>query len=62
MKMWYTVLPTVLRADMEQALHQAGAHAVAAGSMFVYFGPLKAVLINVPEEAELYETGVYQRG
>ncbi len=48
--------------DMEQALHQAGAHAVAAGSMFVYFGPLKAVLINVPEEAELYETGVYQRG
>lgn len=48
--------------DMERALHQGGAHAVAAGSMFVYFGPLKAVLINVPEEEELYETGVYQRG
>ncbi|MEG0901026.1 MAG: HisA/HisF-related TIM barrel protein, partial [Clostridia bacterium] len=45
--------------DMEQALHQA--HAAAAGSMFVYFGPLKAVLINVPEEQELYDLGIYQR-
>ncbi|MEG0741284.1 MAG: AglZ/HisF2 family acetamidino modification protein [Clostridia bacterium] len=47
--------------DMEQALHQAHAHAAAAGSMFVYFGPLKAVLINVPEEQELYDLGIYQR-
>lgn len=47
--------------DMKLALHEAGAHAAAAGSMFVYFGPLKAVLINVPEEERLYEMGVYHR-
>ena len=47
--------------DMANALHEGGAHAAAAGSMFVYFGSLKAVLINTPEESELYETGIYQR-
>lgn len=30
-----------------------GADAVAAGSLFVYKGPLKAVLINYPEKSEL---------
>ena len=33
-------------SDMKKALEEGGAHAVAAGSMFVYWGPLKAVLIN----------------
>lgn len=46
---------------MEKALHEGGAHAVAAGSMFVYFGKLKAVLINVPDEQTLFDCGVYQR-
>lgn len=47
--------------DLEKALHDGGAHAVAAGSMFVYFGKLKAVLINVPDEQVLYESGIYER-
>jgi len=46
--------------DMETVLHQAGAHAAAAGSMFVFYGPRKAVLIHVPEEKELFELGVYR--
>jgi cyclase len=32
---------------------EAGASAVAAGSMFVYHGPHKAVLINYPTQSEL---------
>jgi len=32
---------------------KAGASAVAAGSMFVFYGPLKAVLINYPTQQEL---------
>lgn len=47
-------------ADMAKALHEGGAHAAAAGSMFVYWGPLKAVLINAPTEAELFRLGIYQ--
>lgn len=34
----------------------AGAHAVAAGSMFVYHGPRNAVLVNYPEKEELINT------
>ena len=34
--------------DMAMAVNEAGAHAVAAGSMFVYYGSRKAVLINYP--------------
>lgn len=30
-----------------------GAHAVAAGSMFVYHGPRKGVLINYPSKNEV---------
>ncbi|MDD3334862.1 MAG: AglZ/HisF2 family acetamidino modification protein [Eubacteriales bacterium] len=48
-------------SDMKQALQSGGAHAAAAGSMFVYWGPLKAVLINAPSEDELYRLGIYQR-
>jgi imidazole glycerol-phosphate synthase subunit HisF len=36
-----------------QAIKQGGAAAVAAGSMVVYFGRNRAVLINVPEKEEL---------
>ena len=35
--------------DLETAL-QSGAHAAAAGSLFIYKGPHKAVLINYPTE------------
>lgn len=37
---------------LKEAL-QAGASAVAAGSMFVFYGPNKAVLINYPSQQEL---------
>lgn len=36
-----------------QAVKQAGASAVAAGSMFVFHGKLKAVLISYPSQEEL---------
>jgi cyclase len=45
--------------DMKQAL-DAGAHAAAAGSMYVFYGPRRAVLIHVPPEKELYDMGVYR--
>jgi imidazole glycerol-phosphate synthase subunit HisF len=34
---------------------ESGASAVAAGSMFVFYGPLKSVLINYPSNKELME-------
>jgi cyclase len=34
----------------------AGAHAVAAGSLFVFHGPRRAVLVNYPEKHELIST------
>jgi cyclase len=37
--------------DLETAI-QSGAHASAAGSLFIYKGPHKAVLINYPTEKE----------
>jgi imidazole glycerol-phosphate synthase subunit HisF len=37
---------------MKKAI-ESGAHAVAAGSMFVYHGPRRAVLINYPTKEEL---------
>ena len=46
--------------DFRLAL-DAGADAVAAGSMFVYFGNRQAVLINYPEEKEFYENGIYSK-
>ena len=45
--------------DLKCAL-DAGAHAVAAGSMFVYFGDREAVLINFPDEQELYQQHIYK--
>lgn len=40
-------------SDFSRALNSAGASAVAAGSMFVYFGRKKAVLINYPGREEI---------
>lgn len=39
--------------DLALAVREGGASAVAAGSMFVYKGKHRAVLINYPERAEL---------
>lgn len=46
--------------DLEKVIHQAGAHAAAGGSMFVYYGRLKAVLITAPSEKELTDAGIYK--
>jgi imidazole glycerol-phosphate synthase subunit HisF len=40
-------------ADFGSASKQAGAAAVAAGAMFVFHGPHRAVLITYPNQAEL---------
>ncbi|MGD9601765.1 MAG: AglZ/HisF2 family acetamidino modification protein [Gammaproteobacteria bacterium] len=39
--------------DFEHAVSQGGASAVAAGSLFVFKGPHRAVLINYPDRGEL---------
>jgi len=39
--------------DCSRAIHEGGASAAAAGSMFVYFGRKKAVLINYPNRSEI---------
>lgn len=39
--------------DFADAVNEAGASAVAAGSLFVFVGPHRAVLINYPDRAEL---------
>jgi cyclase len=38
---------------LSQAIHEGGASAVAAGSMFVFHGKHRAVLINYPKASEL---------
>ena len=45
--------------DLKKVLDEGHAHAAAGGSMFVYYGRLKAVLITVPSEQELTHWGVY---
>lgn len=47
-------------SDFKKVLNQGGAHAAAAGSLFVYYGSQKAVLITVPEEEELKRIGIYR--
>jgi cyclase len=37
-----------------EAVRQGGASAVAAGSLFVFSGPHKAVLINFPTQKDLH--------
>ena len=39
--------------DFVAAVHEGGASAVAAGSLFVFFGPHRAVLINYPAREDL---------
>jgi imidazole glycerol-phosphate synthase subunit HisF len=46
--------------DFKRVLEEGGAHAAAAGSLFVYYGSKKAVLITAPEEQELVKLGVYK--
>ncbi|MBP3727300.1 MAG: imidazole glycerol phosphate synthase subunit HisF [Pseudobutyrivibrio sp.] len=46
-------------SDLKDALVNGHAHAAAGGSMFVYYGRLKAVLITAPTEQELTEAGIY---
>lgn len=45
--------------DLKIALYEGNAHAVAASSLFVYFGSEKAVLINMPSEEELIRNEIY---
>lgn len=46
-------------ADLAKAVKDGGAHAAAAGSLFVYYGPRHAVLINYPTEQEQREAGLF---
>lgn len=45
-------------SDFSRAVRDGGASAVTAGSMFVYYGKHRAVLINFPEDAELLAAGL----
>ena len=45
--------------DLKRVLQDGHAHAAAGGSMFVYYGKLKAVLITAPSEEELTVAGIY---
>ena len=47
-------------ADLKKVLDEGHAHAAAGGSMFVYYGRLKAVLITAPNEKELKEARIYK--
>lgn len=46
--------------DLKSILENGHAHAAAGGSMFVYYGRLRAVLITAPSEAELTDAGIYK--
>ena len=46
--------------DLKEALQEGHAHAASGGSMFVYYGKLKAVLITAPSEEELTKAGIYK--
>ena len=46
--------------DLKKALFEGHSHAAAGGSMFVYYGKLKAVLITAPTEEELMAEGIYK--
>lgn len=45
-------------SDMVKAIREYGAHAVAAGSLFVFYGLRRAVLINYPTVQEQAEAGL----
>lgn len=42
-------------AHLAQAIHEGGASAAAAGSMFVFYGKFRAVMIQYPSRAKLEE-------
>lgn len=44
--------------DLRKVIQEGMAHAAAGGSMFVYYGRLKAVLITAPSEQELIGAGI----
>jgi imidazole glycerol-phosphate synthase subunit HisF len=46
--------------DIKETFEEGYAHAIAAGSLFVYYGKNKGILINFPEETELYNIGIYK--
>lgn len=46
-------------SDLKDVIENGHAHAAAGGSMFVYYGRLKAVLITAPTEEELTDAGIY---
>lgn len=46
--------------DIEKVIYSDGAHAAAAGSLFVYYGAKKAVLINFPSEDDLVRNSIYR--
>ena len=45
---------------LKSVLEEGHAHAAAGGSMFVYYGRLKAILITAPSEKELKDAGIYK--
>jgi len=47
--------------DFKEIFEKGGAHAAAAGSLFVYYGAQKAVLITSPDENDLIKIGVYKQ-
>lgn len=46
--------------DLKTVLEEGHAHAAAGGSMFVYYGKHKAVLITAPSELQLMDCGIYK--
>lgn len=46
--------------DLKIVLKDGHSHAAAGGSMFVYYGKLKAVLITAPSEDDLISAGIYK--
>ena len=46
--------------DFKDVLEVGGAHAAAAGSLYVYYGEQKAVLITAPDEKDLLKIGIYK--
>ena len=47
--------------DLKSVIQQGHAHAAAGGSMFVFYGRLKAVLITAPSENDLTAAGIYKQ-
>lgn len=45
--------------DLRKAIQEGHAHAVAASSLFIYYGSEKAVLIHFPDEDELKAHSIY---